>query len=143
MQTAEELLARVRGLFERAPFVRHLGLEPKSAGSGWCECVLVPEVRHQQQDGFVHAGVLATLADHTAAAAAFSVVPEDQSVVSVSFTVQLMLPAVGPLRCRGEVIRQGRSLIFADASVFAGHPERLVTRLNGTYAVVRTSDHAP
>ena len=32
---------------------------------------------HRQQDGFVHAGVLATMADHTAGYSAYTIVPEE------------------------------------------------------------------
>lgn len=136
MSPALEIPARVADLFERARFIQHLGVKLKAAGEGWCECVLEPEERHLQQDGFVHAGVLASLADHTAGGAAISVAPEGRTILSVSFTVQLMRPAGGPLRCRAEVIRHGKSLIFAEASVFAGQPERVVTRMNITLAVV-------
>lgn len=131
--------ARVMDLFERARFVQHLGVKVSEVGEGLCECTLIPEAHHQQQDGFVHAGVLATLADHTAGGAAITVVPLDRTILSVSFAVQLMRPATGPLRCRAEVLRHGKSLVFAEASIFAGGPERVVTRMSITLAVVPTS----
>lgn len=136
MADAMAVQRRVASLFERAPFIQHLGIRFETAGEGFCECALLPKPEHLQQDGFLHAGVLATLADHTAGGAAYSRVREDQTVLSVSFTVQLLRPAAGPLRCRSEVVRAGKSLIFAEASVWAGSPEKIVTRMNITLAVV-------
>jgi uncharacterized protein (TIGR00369 family) len=133
------LHARVTDLFERARFVQHLGVKVGAVGEGFCECTLEPELHHQQQDGFVHAGVLATLADHTAGGAAITVAPLDRTILSVSFAVQLMRPASGPLRCRADVLRHGKSLVFAEASIFAGDPARVVTRMNITLAVVPPS----
>lgn len=139
MDRTAALMARVTDLFERARFVQHLGVKVAAAGEGFCECTLLPQAHHQQQDGFVHAGVLATLADHTAGGAAITVAPADRTILSVSFSVQLMRPASGPLRCRAEVLRHGQRLIFAEASIFAGSPERLVTRMDITLAVVPSS----
>jgi uncharacterized protein (TIGR00369 family) len=130
---------RIASLFARAPFIQDLGIVPIAAGEGFCEATLVPSERHLQQDGFAHAGVLTTLADHTAGAAAYATVPDDRTVLSVSFTVQLLRPAKGPLRCRAEVLRAGKNLIFAESSVFAGTPEKLVCRMGITLASVPSS----
>ena len=56
--------------FRDAPFIAHLGLELEALGPGWCESRLEVQPWHLQQTGVVHAGVLATLADHCAGAAA-------------------------------------------------------------------------
>jgi acyl-coenzyme A thioesterase PaaI-like protein len=55
----------VERIFRDARFVRSLGIELTSCGSGWCETRVVVLPAHQQQHGFVHAGVLMTIADHT------------------------------------------------------------------------------
>ena len=41
--------------------------------NGMCETTLIPSERHLQQHGLIHAGVLATMADHTAGGAAGSI----------------------------------------------------------------------
>jgi uncharacterized protein (TIGR00369 family) len=129
-------LARVREIFDRAAFVKHLGIEITRVGEGACECVLEPRPEHLQQNGFVHAGVLTTLADHTAGGAAMTSVPEGSAILSTHFTVQLMRPAQGRLRCEAGVLRAGKSLVFAEASVWAGVPEKLVVKMAITLAVV-------
>ena len=61
---------QVRAIFERSAFVADLGVSLEALGPGWCETSLAIQPRHLQQNDFVHAGVQATLADHTAGAAA-------------------------------------------------------------------------
>ena len=69
IDTPIELL---RQNFRQAPFIASLGLELASIGAGECTTRLDVRPDHLQQNGVVHAGVLATLADHTAGAAAFT-----------------------------------------------------------------------
>ena len=58
-------IATLREMFRQAPFIAELGLELESIGPGECVTTLDLQPRHLQQNGFVHAGVQATLADHT------------------------------------------------------------------------------
>jgi acyl-coenzyme A thioesterase PaaI-like protein len=55
----------VEQVFHGAPFIGSLEVKLISYGQGWCETTvdIVPAL--QQQHGFVHAGALMTLADHT------------------------------------------------------------------------------
>ena len=55
----------VERIFQDAQFVRSLGIELTAFGEGWCETKISVTPVLQQQHGFIHAGVLMTLADHT------------------------------------------------------------------------------
>ena len=56
-----------------------------------------------QQDGFVHAGIMATLTDNAAGYATLSTLPPGSRVLAVEFKLNFMRPAVGDmLRGRGE-----------------------------------------
>ena len=65
-------MPEIERLFDTAPFIRDLGMELMTAAPGQCETRLALAERHLQQDGVVHAGVLATVADHTAGTAGAS-----------------------------------------------------------------------
>jgi len=122
-------------IFARAAFVRELGIRLVDLGPGWVETELLVEPRHMQQDGVVHAGVQATLADHSAGAAAGTLAPEGHATLSVEFKIQLLRPALGErLRCRAEVLRPGRTLVATEAWVWAvsGAQEKLVSKLSAT-----------
>ena len=62
----QERIDELKRIFLAAPFIAELGMELISAGDGSCVTRLGLMPRHLQQDGFVHAGVQATMADHTA-----------------------------------------------------------------------------
>jgi uncharacterized protein (TIGR00369 family) len=130
-----EPLDRISAVFSMAPFIADLGIRPVAAGEGWVETELTMEERLRQQHGFAHAGVVTTLADHTAGAAASTAVGEGRSVLTADFTVHLLRPATGDvLHCRGEIVRAGRSLIVAEAKVTI--QGKLCVRYIGTMAVV-------
>lgn len=128
----------VRHLFS-APFVVDLGMVLSGHGPGRCESVLELAPRHLQQDGYVHAGVLATMADHTAGVAAATRVGDGETVLTAEFKIHLLRAARGTaLRCVGEVLKAGRRLTVAEATVHAvdDGSERLVAKASLTLAVV-------
>jgi uncharacterized protein (TIGR00369 family) len=75
---------------------------------------------HLQQDGFVHAGLIATMADHTAGYASFSLVPPDRRILTVEYKINYLLPASGDhLECRSRVIKPGKTLLVTESEVYA------------------------
>jgi len=131
---------QVRWIFEAAPFVGGLGLELADLGPGWCESVLPVAAKHLQQDGYIHAGVQATAADHTAGGAAGTLVKPDQTVLTVEFKINLLRPAQGDrLRCRATILRAGKTLIVSESEVFTGKDgdEKLAAKATVTLAVVK------
>jgi uncharacterized protein (TIGR00369 family) len=95
--------------------------------------------RHLQQDGFVHAGVQATMADHTAGAAASTLAPEGRLVLTAEFSVKLLRPARGErLVCRASVLKPGSQLVFIESEVYAvtAGREFMVAKASATMVVV-------
>jgi uncharacterized protein (TIGR00369 family) len=126
--------------FSAAPFVAHLGIELENLGDGWCEAALRLQDWHLQQTGVAHAGVLATLADHCAGAAASTQLAEGEFVVTVEFKINLLRGAKGErLHCRAEVLKRGSTLTVVESQVYAESAGRrdLVAKLNATMAVLR------
>ena len=129
----------VKRVFERAQFVRLLGIELMAFGDGWCETRVAVTPTLQQQHGFAHAGVLMTLADHTCGGAAATMAPEGQDVITVENKVSFLRPASGAeLFCRAEVLRAGKRLIFTEAEVTIERDgERLiVAKASSTLAII-------
>jgi uncharacterized protein (TIGR00369 family) len=130
----------IEKVFSAAPFVAHLGIELENLGDGWCEAALRLQDWHLQQTGVVHAGVLATLADHCAGAAATTQLAEGEFVVTVEFKINLLRGARGErLSCRAEVLKRGSTLTVVESQVYAESAGRreLVAKLNATMAVLR------
>src|SRR5688572_18846584 len=89
-----------------------------------------------QQDGYLHAGVITTVADSAAGYAAYTLMPAGSRVLSIEFKVNLLRPARAELFvARAEVIKAGRTLTVVRADVFASgaNSEReLVATMQGT-----------
>jgi uncharacterized protein (TIGR00369 family) len=126
--------------FADAPFVAHMGIELAALGPGWCEARLEIKPWQLQQTGVVHAGVLATLADHCAGAAATTTLEPGAFVVSAEFKINLLRGARGErLHCRADVLKPGQTLSVVESVVFAERAGKreMVAKLNATMAVVR------
>lgn len=133
------MLEEVNRLFAGAPFITEIGIQLESAGHGECSTGLQLEPRHLQQDGFVHAGVQATMADHTAGAAAASLLREGQYVLSSGFQIALLRAARGErLLCRSKVLKGGARLTVAESEVFCvkDGEETLTAKATVTLAVL-------
>jgi len=126
-------------IFNAAPFVASLGIRLVSLGSGTCETELDVEPRHLQQDGFVHAGVQATMADHTAGGAAATMIEPDQIVLTVEFKINLLRAAKGDrLTCQSKVLKPGSRLIVVESEVLCEDEgtSKLVSKTTASMAVV-------
>lgn len=126
---------RVEAIFDKAPFMRLLGVRLGEVSEGVVETEVTITEDLKQQHGFAHAGVISTLADHTAGAAATTMVADGKSVLTADFNIHLLRPGAGEtLRSRGEVVRAGRNLIVTQADVWAD--ETHCARYTGTMVVV-------
>ena len=135
-----ESMERVSELFRVAPFIRHLNIIPTDAGVGWCEGHMEVRAEHLQQHGYVHAGVVTTLADHNTGAASFTAVPQGFDVITIEYKMNFLRPAIGPiLYCRGDVLRAGKTIVVAESCVFSDFPDRgrvLVAKCVSTLSVI-------
>lgn len=112
-------LAKRRQRFTDAAFIQSLGMTLTDLGPGWAETSLVVQPSHAQQDGFVHAGVQATICDHTAGTAAATLLAADEIILTAEFKINLLRPGTGPLlRCRAEVLKPGKRLTVCESRLY-------------------------
>lgn len=97
-----------------------------------------------QQDRYLHAGIVTTIADSACGYAAYTLMPAGSAVLSVEFKVNLLRPAQGEtFVARAEVVKAGRTLTVVRADVFgvAHDAERkLVATMQGTMIRVPAPD---
>lgn len=130
---------KVKEIFSKANFINELGIEINKIEAGYCETILSIKEKHLQQDGFVHAGVLATIADHTAGGAAASMIKDTQTILSIEFKINMLRPAIGEeLICKAKVIKNGKTISIVDSEVFSikDKEEKMVSKAIVTLAVV-------
>jgi uncharacterized protein (TIGR00369 family) len=100
-------------------FIRHCRFEADVIKKGFFQSKVRIGEDHRQQDGFIHAGVMASMADHTAGYAAFTTVPDDFQILTIEFKINFLRPAFGDnLVCRSQVIREGARIIISESEVF-------------------------
>jgi len=128
----------VRRIFEAAPFMVDLGVVPVAVGEGAVSTELRVQQRHTQHTGVVHAGVMATMADHSMGAAAQTLAPDGHWILTAELKTSLLRPArCERLLCEAQVLKPGRLITFTEASVWAlsGDQRTLVMKASATMAV--------
>ena len=109
---------RVQASFGRQRIMELLGAELARVEAGFCEIRLPFKDTLCQQHGFFHGGVIGTIADSAGGYAGFSLMPEDASILTVEYKLNLLAPADGDcLIARGQVVRPGRTLVVCRADV--------------------------
>ena len=134
MAAGDLRLEDVSRIFYSANFIRDLDIRLEKFSQGLCETSLVVQERMRQQHGFIHGGVIATMADHTAGGAARSA-SGTKDVLTVEFKINYLRPAQGDrLRCVGTVLRAGKVAVVAESLVYCNHKgeEQLVAKLTET-----------
>jgi uncharacterized protein (TIGR00369 family) len=123
-------------------FPAYCGFEVDRVAHGRFETRLKIRPDHRQQDGFVHAGVIATMADHTAGYAAYTTVSEQCRILTIEFKINYFKPATGEaVVCRSKVINHGKKIIVSESEVFSisGGREQLVSKAMVTLMAVPAS----
>jgi uncharacterized protein (TIGR00369 family) len=100
-------------------FIEDCGFKAIKYERGYLESRLKILTRHRQQDHYIHAGVIATMADHTAGYAAFSLVPDEYRILTIEFKINFLEPAYGrTLICKSKILREGGQILVGESEVF-------------------------
>jgi len=124
-------------------FPAAIGFEVDRAEYGIFETRLKIRPDHSQQDGFVHAGVIATMADHTAGYAAYTTVSEAFRILTIEFKINFFKPAVGKyIVCRSRVVNNGKKIKVSESELFSRNEdqEKLVAKAMVTLIAIASSN---
>ena len=124
----------IKQSFAQQSIMNLIGAELSLLEPGIIEITLPYRVDLTQQHGYLHAGIVTTIADSAAGYAAYSLMPAGAEVLSVEFKVNLLRPARGKsFLASAEVIKPGRTLTVARADAFgiaeSGNRELVATML--------------
>jgi uncharacterized protein (TIGR00369 family) len=126
----------VRGSLARQTFMQLLGAEATSIEPGRVVIELPYRPDLCQQNGLVHAGVIASIADSACGYAALTRMPAGSDVLSVEFKINLLAPGRGErFRATADVVRSGRTLTVVQAAVVAvteGQPDTTIALMQAT-----------
>lgn len=125
-------------------FTQAIGFEMQTIEPGKTSGKLAVESQHLQQNGFVHGGVILTLCDIVAGFAAFTLVQDQEHVVTAEIKVSCLRPAVGDqLYAIGYVIKPGKHIHFCESEVYVlqSGQQKLVAKSSSSMAVVRVAGY--
>jgi uncharacterized protein (TIGR00369 family) len=131
---------RVRRSFAKQRVMATIGATLESVEPGAVTIAMPPNESLNQQHGYLHAGIIATIADSACGYAALSLMPDDAAVLSIEFKTNMLAPADGErFIARGRVIKPGRTIMVCDATVHAvkNGAEKLVATMTGTMMVAQ------
>ena len=130
-----EYEAQVRESFAQQSVMNLIGANLGRVGPGLIVIELPYRADLTQQNGFIHAGILTTVADSACGYAAFTLMPAGAGVLSVEFKVNLLRPARGErFIAEAKVIKAGTTLTVAtcDVNAIADSETKLVATMTAT-----------
>ncbi len=112
---AEEVRARLR----ENEAIAHLEIDVESVSKGRAVFFMEVQSKHKQMHGVVHGGILASLADTTAAIAAYSTVPAGTHIATVELKINYLEPVPGGrIRAEARVLRTGRNFVVTECEIY-------------------------
>ncbi len=117
------------------PYWQTLGLELVEVEPGHAvfEAVVSPQL---MQNGVLHGGVLASIADSACAVAAISHVFPANYATTINLQVAYLKPVIeGRFRAVGRCVKAGKSVLFSEAQVF-DHKQTLVCSATSQLLVI-------
>jgi len=110
----------IRRSFAKQTIMGLIGAELTRVEPGIIEITLPYRADLTQQHGYLHAGIVTTIADSACGYAAYALMPPNSEVLSVEFKVNLLRPAKGAMfLASAEVVKSGKTLTVVRADVFA------------------------
>ena len=116
---------RIVESFSRQAFMTSLNAKLGEIAPGRVEIKLHHDERLCQQHGFFHGGVIGTLADNVAAYAAFSLMPAEDTGLTIEYKINFISPGDGQaLLAWGCVIHAGRRMTVCRSDVYSVREDR-------------------
>jgi len=111
---------KVRDSFERQRVMELIGARLARVEPGRVSIELAYRDDLVQQHGYLHAGIVGTIADSAGGYAGYSLMPAGSSVLSVEYRMHLLAPAEGErFVAHGRVVRAGRTITVCELEVEA------------------------
>ena len=120
LSRAEKMVTElVRRRMRESKATELLGFDVESVQDGRAIFRLDVRPKHKQIHGVVHGGILAALADTTAAIAAYTVIPRGTELATLELKINYLEPVPGGrVKADAKVLRSGRNFIVTECDIF-------------------------
>ena len=114
-------MTATRRHLKKSRAIRMLGFELEAVSPGRAVLRLDALAHHKQLNDVVHGGILAALADTSAAIAAYTTVPKGVALATIELKINYLegVPG-GRIRAEGRVLRTGRNFVVTECEIFNG-----------------------
>ena len=124
-------------------FTKQLGIEDIGPVDGGWELQVTLGPMHMSRARRAHGGFIFTLLDAAIGRAIMHALPPDKGCPTVEMKINYFRPCIeGVLRARGEVVRMGRNLCYAEGEI-RNEEGKLVARSTGTFFLSQGREQAP
>ena len=140
MTETDDFRDRIRASFARQKAMTTIGAELTRVEHGSVEIEMNFDEKLTQQHGILHAGIISAALDTACGYAAYSVIDEEASILTIEFKVNLLSPGRGErFLFRGDVTKPGSTIVVADGRAYAigDGPAKLIASMTGTMMVMR------
>jgi len=115
----KRVTALVRRRMRESKATELLGFDVESVHDGRAVFRLDVRPKHKQIHGVVHGGILAALADTTAAIAAYTAIPRGTELATLEMKINYLEPVPGGrVKADARVLRSGRNFVVAECEIF-------------------------
>lgn len=116
------------------PYGELIGLTFTKLEQGYSQCTLNVENKLMNPHGFLHGGVMYSMADTGMGAALYSLLEENESCATIEVKIAYFKPVNnGVLVCNTKVIHKGRSISALESEIT--NNEKLVAKASGTFSI--------
>ena len=127
--------SEIAGAIRKTVAGRLFGFELVSLEAGRAVLRMKVRRKHIQIHGVVHGGIVAALADTTAALAGYPMLPRGTQLATIEMKINYLEPLDrGEIIAEGRVLRMGRNFVVAECEVFDPR-KRLAAKALATFAI--------
>jgi uncharacterized protein (TIGR00369 family) len=109
--------AKIRQRFPNYPFPAHLGIEIENLEPGQATLILKHRQDITQGMGYIHGGAITTLCDTSVAVALFTMIEDDEKILTIELKVNFLEPADGDIRSTAKILHKGRKTAVGEVDV--------------------------
>lgn len=128
-------------IFMKAPFIQWMAPQILELSDGICRTTLKIREDFKQQDGFIHAGILSTLADHCAGGAVGTLLAPGEGILSIEFKTNFLRAGKSSeIYCKSTCLKKGRTIAVCESSIYPDRsedPKTLISKTTVTLAVMK------
>ena len=133
MITSKKLYDRIYSSFKKQSFLTLIGAELEHVEKGKVIITCKHKDTLTQQQGFLHGGVVTSLADVSCGYCALTTMPDDMEVLAVEFKINFIRPAVtNKLIATGQVLKAGKTLVIAESTVTDESGKKIIAKMLAT-----------